>query len=155
VQQQPVALQRVKLRYSAITYLPVLSKFRIFGCCQPTTHLYVRKILALFILLFLFHTPGSKYTESIVQYVLSVSVSIACWRRLSSDELKKSRPRHTKRIIVLRSLGLWNKARGICLAAIMTCEAEAEAEGNAEKQLVGGNQKIYHSVEKSSCSYIV
>lgn len=100
----------------------------------------------------LFHTPGSKYTESIVQYVLSVSV---CGSRLSSDELKKSRPRHQAnyRAAVTRVM---EQGMGICLAAIMTC-VRLKLRGNAEKQVVGGggNQKNYHSVEKSSCSYIV
>ena len=43
------------------------------------------------------------------------------------------------------------------LAAIMACMG-FKLRGNAEKEkikVVGGNQKSYHSVAKSSCSYIV
>lgn len=62
------------------------------------------------------------------------------------------------RIIKLRSLGLWNREWGICLAAIMACmglKLRGNAEREKKKEVVGGIKKNYHSVEKSSCSYIV
>jgi hypothetical protein len=78
-------------------------------------------------------------------------------RRLSSDELKKSRPRHTKadyRAVVTRIIGTGQRKGYMLGCDYDVCEA-AESEGNAEKVELGESKKNYHSVEKSSCSYIV